>query len=244
MENIFDTWLIKQPIAHRGLHDDTAPENSLAAFENAIKHGYAIELDVHMTRDGELVVFHDDSLDRMTDATGDLREKGFNEIFEITLKGSEEKIPLLSEVLKLVDGKVPLLIEVKDHKHIGIAEEKIKDALENYHGKFALQSFNPFIVKWFKKNTDFTTGLLSCFFEGVPLATINKILLKNLTFLRYTKADFVSYEYHAATTYKKIKKLKNKLPILFWTVPSQEEADKFKEYCDNIIFEGFLPKND
>lgn len=242
MENIFDSWLVKQPIAHRGLHNDVTPENSLAAFEKAMQCGYAIEMAVQMTKDGELVVFHDDLLDRMTDATGDIREKNFNEIFELTLRNSEEKIPLFNEFLRHINGKVPLLIEVKDHKHIGIAEEKIKDALENYHGQFAVQSFNPFIVKWFKKNTDFTTGQLSSFFEGVPLAKWKKILLKNLTFLHYTKADFVSYECHAGTTFNKVKKLKNKLPILFWTVESQEDADKFKDFCDNIIFEGFLPE--
>lgn len=243
MKNIFESWLVNQPIAHRGLHNDALPENSLASFENAIKHGYAIEMDVQMTKDGELVVFHDDLLDRMTSAVGDIREKNFNEIFELTLKHSEEKIPLFREFLQLVGGRTPLLIEIKDHKHIGIAEEKIKDILDEYHGEFAIQSFNPFIVKWFKKNTSYTAGLLSSFFKDVPLPKWKKLLLKNLTFMRFTKADFISYECHAGVAFKKLNKFKDNLPIIFWTVESQEDADKFKEYCDNIIFQNFLAKN-
>lgn len=242
MENIFDSWLTKTPIAHRGLHDDTAPENSMAAFEKAIERGFAIEMDVQTTKDGIPLVFHDDLLDRMTDLSGDIREKNFNEICDATLKNSEEKIPLLSEFLSFVNGRVPLLIEIKDHKNIGDAEEKIAEMLAAYQGQFAVQSFNPFIVRWFKKNTGFVAGQLSSFFNGVKMAVWKKMFLKNMTFLKYTKADFVSYECRTGASYKKVQNLKGKLPILFWTVRSQKEADMFAQYCDNIIFENFIPK--
>ena len=142
MKDIFDSWIVKTPIAHRGLHDKNNPENSLPAFEKAIEHNFAIETDLQMTKDGVIVVFHDDYLNRMTDAVGDVREKTFDEIKNLTLKNSNQKIPTFDEFLSFVDGKVPLLIEIKDHKNIGIKEEKIADALKNYKGKFAIQSFN------------------------------------------------------------------------------------------------------
>lgn len=241
MKNIFDSWIAKTPIAHRGLHDKHTPENSLPAFKKAIEKGYAIEIDLQMTKDGVLVVFHDDFLDRMTDAKGDVREKTFDEIKNLVLKNSKEKIPTFKDFLKLVDGKTPVLIEIKDHPNIGVAEEKIAKQLEDYKGEFAIQSFNPFIVKWFKQNTDFCAGILSCFFCDVKLAWYKKLMLKNLYLLKNVKADFVSYEANAGYTFNKLKKLKNKKPILFWTVKSFEDMKKYKQVCDNVIFENFLP---
>lgn len=241
MENIFDSWLTKTPIAHRGLHNAELPENSLAAFENAVKNGYPIEMDVQVTKDGVPLVFHDDLLDRMTDHHGDIREKNFHEICDATLKNSEEKIPLLTEFLRHVNGKVPVLVEIKDHKHIGKAEEAIKEILDGYRGQVAVQSFNPFIVKWFKQNTLYPVGQLSSFFTGVPMAGWKKAILKNLLLLKYSKADFISYECHDGSEFEKLQGLKGKLPILFWTVQSRTEAENFKNKCDNIIFENFLP---
>ena len=243
MKDIFDSWIVKTPIAHRGLHDKNNPENSLPAFEKAIEHNFAIETDLQMTKDGVIVVFHDDYLDRMTDAVGDVREKTFDEIKNLTLKNSNQKIPTFDEFLSFVDGKVPLLIEIKDHKNIGIKEEKIADTLKNYKGKFAIQSFNPFITKWFKQHTDFCAGILSCFFCDAKLAWYKKLLLKNLYLVKNVKSDFVSYEATAGYTFNKLKKLKGKIPILFWTVKSKQDEQLFKQVCDNVIFEGYLPNN-
>lgn len=240
--NVFDSWLTKQPVAHRGLHDDAAPENSIAAFEKAIARGFAIETDVQVTKDGVPLIFHDDLLDRMTNGQGDVREKTFNEICDLTLNGSEEKIPLFTEFLRFVDGRVPLLIEIKDHKNIGEAEKIIYNYLAEYKGKYAVQSFNPFIIKWFKQNTTCTAGVLSSSFDKVPLAFWKKIVLKKLWMLKNCKADFVSYEQHGGQKLKKLKKLKGNLPILFWTIRSEQEAQEAKKICDNIIFENFIPQ--
>ncbi|MBR2302639.1 MAG: glycerophosphodiester phosphodiesterase [Clostridia bacterium] len=241
MKNLFDSWIVKTPIAHRGLHDKHSPENSLSAFKKAIDKNYAIEIDVQMTKDGVIVVFHDDFLDRMTNATGDLREKTFDEIKNLYLKNSTERIPTFREFLSLVDGKTPVLIEIKDHKNIGILEEKLTKQLLRYNGEFALQSFNPYITKWFKQNTNFCAGILSCFFCDVKLAWYKKLMLKNLYLLKNVKADFVSYEANAGYTFNKLKKLKNKKPILFWTVKSIEDMQRYNQVCDNVIFENFLP---
>ena len=242
MEEIFNSWLVKQKIAHRGLHDEVSPENSLSAFKKVVEKGYAIETDVQMTADGILLVFHDEILDRMTDGKGLISQKNFNEICNYTLKNSEEKIPLLSEVLSLVGGKVPLLIEIKSHKNIGPEEEKIKAMLEKYDGQYAFQSFNPFIVKWFKDNMpDVKSGVLSSFFKDVKLSVFQKIILKNLWLNKLAKPDFVSYNVDDAANFKKLSKIKGTLPILFWTVRSTEQMRLVSEKCDNIIFEDFLP---
>ena len=131
--------------------------------------------------------------------------------------------------------------EIKDHKNIGVAEEKITQLLAKYKGQFAIQSFNHFVVKWFKQNTNFCAGILYCFFCDVKLAWYKKVLLKNLYLLKNIKSDFVSYEANAGLGFKKLKKLKGKLPILFWTIKSFEQMQKCKNFCDNIIFENFLP---
>lgn len=242
MEEIFNSWLVKQKIAHRGLHDEVSPENSLSAFKKAVEKGYAIETDVQMTADGILLAFHDEILDRMTDGKGLISQKNFNEICNYTLKNSEEKIPLLSEVLSLVGGKVPLLIEIKSHKNIGPEEEKIKAMLEKYDGQYAFQSFNPFIVKWFKDNMpDVKSGVLSSFFKDVKLSVFQKIILKNLWLNKLAKPDFISYNVDDAANFKKLTKIKGTLPILFWTVRSTEQMRLVSEKCDNIIFEDFLP---
>ena len=242
MEEIFNSWLVKQKIAHRGLHDEVSPENSLSAFKKAVEKGYAIETDVQMTADGILLAFHDEILDRMTDGKGLISQKNFNEICNYTLKNSEEKIPLLSEVLSLVGGKVPLLIEIKSHKNIKAEEEKIKAMLEKYDGQYAFQSFNPFIVKWFKDNMpDVKSGVLSSFFKDVKLSVFQKIILKNLWLNKLAKPDFISYNVDDAANFKKLSKIKGTLPILFWTVRSTEQMRLVSEKCDNIIFEGFLP---
>ncbi len=241
VKNMLNSWLTKIPIAHRGLHNEFFPENSLPAFANAIECGYAIETDVQVTKDGVPLVFHDALLDRMTKMKGDIREKNFNEVCDATLGSTEEKIPLLTEFLKFVDGRVPVLLEVKDHGNVGEAEEIIKETLDGYNGDIAVQSFNPFVVKWFKQNTTYPAGLLSSFFRDVEMAKWKKTVLKNLLLLNYSKADFVSYECSDGNEFKKLKNLKGKVPILFWTVRDAKDAELYCESCDNIIFENFSP---
>ena len=109
-----NSWLLTSPIAHRGLWNERIIENSLPAYQNAINHGYPIEIDIYQSADGELFSFHDKTLKRMTGADGFIFEKTSKELKELRLSNSTETIPTLKEVLSLVDGKVPLLIEFKD----------------------------------------------------------------------------------------------------------------------------------
>lgn len=140
--------------AHRGLFDNLwdIPENSLAAFKAALDKNYAIELDVHLTADNELVVHHDDSLYRMCHVERDIRNMTLKEIRQYTLLNTEEKIPTLQEVLDLVDGRVPLLIELKTESHSCDCLCRIlSKTLKSYTGKYIIESFNPLALRWYKK---------------------------------------------------------------------------------------------
>ncbi len=239
--NIYDSWLAKQKIAHRGLHDETSPENTLSAFEKAIKGGYAIETDLHMTADGMVVVFHDENMKRLTGLDADIREVPYSQIKDLTILNSEEKIPLFKDFLNFIKGRQPLLIEIKDHKNIGVMEQKVADILKDYKGEFALQSFNPFIVKWFADNTpQYIRGQLSSCFKDADLAWWKKFMLKNLFFIKSNKSQFVSYDAEDIAR-PQILRVKKRMPIIAWTVRSEQEAKKVSRYCDNIIFENYIP---
>ena len=242
MKDIFDSWLVCQPIAHRGLHDKDIPENSLPAFQNAIDNGYAIELDVQMIADGTLVVFHDDSLSRLTNNDGYLKFLNKSDLEILTLKGSKEKIPTLEDVLLFIKGQTPILIEIKNKGKVGQLEQKVIDLLKDYKGEFAVQSFNPFSLNYFKHHApSILRGQLSGYFKGEKLAYFKKFLLKRMAFNKnISEPHFISYD---ATTLPNrfVKKYKN-LPLLAWTVRSKEDYLKVVKHCDNIIFENFIPE--
>jgi len=240
MENIFNSWLVEQPIAHRGLHDKTHPENSLSAFANAINAGYPIELDIQMIADGTIVVFHDESLSRLTDNDGYLRFLNKSDLDLLTLNGSKEKIPTFEEVLSFVDGKVPLLIEIKNQDKVGKLEKKVIEILSNYNGQFAVQSFNPFVLEYFAKHAPaIPRGQLAGFLTDNKMSFFKRLAVKKMVANKLSKPDFISYEAkHLPNRY--VKKYKN-IPLLAWTVKSQSDYLKVVKHCDNVIFEGFDP---
>ena len=139
--------------AHRGLHDKKRgiPENSFPAFRAAIEAGDGIELDVHLTKDGQLVVFHDDTFERICGRRGRVEDTSYEEMQKYRLAETKERIPLLSEVLQLVDGKVPLLIEVKLPNTDTKICRKLDEELRKYHGEYMIQSFNSLVLRWMKK---------------------------------------------------------------------------------------------
>jgi len=239
--DLFKTWLVEQPIAHRGFHEKNVPENSLLAFSKAIEKGYAIELDVQLLSDNTVVVFHDESLARMTGNDGYLRFLSKKDLKSLTLKGSKETIPTLEEVLKLVDGKVPLLIEIKNKHKVGDLEQAVIDLLKNYQGEYAVQSFNPYSLGYFRQHApNILRGQLAGYLKNEKISWFKKFLLKRMRFnKKISQPNFISYE--AATLPNRfVKKFKN-LPLLAWSVKSKEEYLKIVKYCDNIIFEKFEP---
>lgn len=240
--DIFKTWLVETPIAHKGYHGKNIPENSLAAFNLAVEKGYPIELDVQLLSDDTVVVFHDESLARMTGNDGYIKYLNKGDLKSLKLKGTKECIPTLEEVLEVVDGKVPLMIEIKNKYKVGKLEQKVIDLLKNYKGEYAVVSFNPFSLSYFKKHApNILRGQLAGNLKKEELAWIKKFLLKRMWFnKKISQPDFISYEASALPN-RFVKKYK-KLPLVAWTVQSKEEYMRVIKYCDNIIFEKFEPE--
>ena len=137
------SFLQNRIIAHRGVNDnDKVVENTLESFSNAVKLGYAIEFDIHLLKDNEIVVYHDDNLKRLTGINKDLKDLTYDDIKDIKLLNTNQTIPKLSEVLKLINGKVPIIIELKYDRKVGLLEKELVKYLDNYKGKFAVKSFN------------------------------------------------------------------------------------------------------
>lgn len=240
--DLFKTWLVEYPIAHRGLHTDDCPENSLGAFQNAIDKGYPIELDVHLTCDGTIIVFHDDTLSRVTNKDGYVKNLTKDTLKDYSLFGTEYTIPTFEEVLSLVSGQVPLLIEVKNEGKVGELESAIINILKNYNGEYAIQSFNPYVLEYFKKNApNIIRGQLAGYLKGEKLSFVKKFALKHMLLNKKTSCpNFISYD--AKNVPNRFVKRYKHLPLLVWCVRSQEEYLKKVKYCDNIIFENFEPK--
>lgn len=238
-QNIWESFLVNTMFAHRGMHNDKLPENSLGAFAHAIEHGYGIELDVNPIEDGTPVVFHDSKMSRMTTRDKYIQNLSREEFETTTLLSTTEKIPTLKEVLDFVDGRVPLLIEIKHQQKVGDLEKQVWELLKNYKGEYAIQSFDPYSLIWFANNAPKVwRGQLASYFKGEDMGFLKKSLLKRLAFKNQTQHDFVSYKL-ADLPNRFTKKLE--VPLLTWVVKSKENYIKALKITDNIIFEGFEP---
>ncbi len=227
-------------IAHRGLHnlDIWAPENSAEAFRRAVEKGFAIELDVHVTKDNYVAVFHDNNLKRMTGVDKEIAETTMAELRQLRLQNTSERIPTIQEVLKIVNGRVPLLIELKGSiTHIGRLERALRYSMKNYKGFWAVQSFNPLRLNWFKKNMpkiprgmlitkpeDFKMRLASCPF-------VWKLLVR---------PQFLSYDIKCMTMDKMMIAIANDCLLLTWTIRSKEVLVEAEKFSDSVIFENFI----
>ena len=232
--------------AHRGLHGNGVPENSLAAFELACKAGYGIELDVHVTADGKLVVFHDDTLARMCGVDEKTESKTLAELEALTLGGTAEHIPSFKDVLSLVNGRAPLIVELKGTKINDVRVcELTAQMLDGYTGKYCMEAFNPFYVRWWKKNRkDVVRGQLSSKMkkESSGKGSFTNFLLTNLMLSFLARPDFVAYDVNA----------KNQISFSFtrflggypvgWTVRTEDDAAKAKGTFNAIIFENIKPE--
>ncbi|MGL5330607.1 MAG: glycerophosphodiester phosphodiesterase family protein [Peptostreptococcaceae bacterium] len=234
-------WLKEVPFSHRGLHNDDYPENSLGAFKNSIKYGYGIELDVLLTKDNKVVVFHDYNLERMTNNKSDVNELTYKEISELLLLNTDEKIPLLSEVLKCINGKIPVLIEIKAIDEYISISENVYNITKDYTGIYSIQSFDPRVLKWYKENApQVVRGQISNYFEDTILKWDKKIILRNMMLNFNTKPDYICYGLYKLNSLR-IKSLRKKMPIISWTIKDKEDMKKGYKYSDNIIFEKIMP---
>lgn len=225
-------------IAHRGYHDKKYPENSISAFKKSIRYGYNIELDVHLTKDEKLVVFHDNNLKRMCKIDKCIEDLTYDELLKYNLLDTKYKIPLLSEVLSLINGQVGLLIETKVIKFNGKLEEKLSDMLDNYNGDFAVQSFNPLTISWFKKNRkNYLRGILLSDFNKHNISNLKKWILKTLILDIFLKVDFIGYDLRALPS-KYIENKRKLKPVFTWTIRTKQDYEKAVMYSDNIIAEN------
>lgn len=242
--------LEKYYIAHRGLFDNSSdcPENSLAAFKKAADNGYGIELDLQLTADNQVVVFHDMDLLRMCGVEKDLINCTYDELQQYKLADTEERIPLFEEVLKVVDGKVPLVVEIKadgDCDTIAITKKMIK-IMENYKGYYCMECFDPFAVKWMRDNRpDIIRGQLSSngFKDEWDHRKWYKQLLSTYLLMNFmSRPDFIAYrhKYSNNISYKICTKLFGAFGVA-WTARNQNELDKAKKSFDSIIFDSFIP---
>ena len=233
------SFLRKGLIAHRGYHDKKKGiiENSIESFKRAIAYKYIIELDVHMLNDGNIVVFHDSNLKRICGVNKVIENCSYDEIKNYKLFNTESKIPLLSDVLKLVDGKVPLLIEIKKYYKYGVLEKKLTNMLRDYNGKVAVQSFYPKTIFWFKKNArNIPIGLLTSDFKNSS-NNLKRLIGKTILLDIILKSDFISYDINAIPNLYINSKKKKKF-ILGWTIKDKKTYEKGITYFDNLICEN------
>ena len=239
--------------AHRGLHGDLtgegyAAENSLSAFSRAVAHGFGIELDVHVTRDGEVVVFHDDTVDRVTDGTGRVKDKTLAELRELRLSGTEDTVPTLREVLALVDGRVPLLVEIKETGFDHSISEAASEILKDYRGSFIVESFSPLAFGAFRKKTPsvpcgFLADKLTANekYRTFKYRIIQRFLLNCKARPAFIAMNHKTYKLFPLPLIKAI----FKTPTLAWTIKSEEDEKAAYEHgFSGVIFEGYIPEKE
>ena len=232
--------------AHRGLHSKGVPENSMAAFKAALDHGYGIELDVHLLKDGSLAVFHDGSLLRMTGQEGRPEDLTAADLASFRLGGTEETIPLFSQVLEQAKGRAPLIVELKSTtgNFAALTEAAVK-MLEGYEGVYCIESFDPRCIGWLKKHRrSLIRGQLAenFFRSGGNMSFVLKLLMSWQLTHFLTKPDFVAFKYRDRKNLGTF--LSRKLwgaQGVSWTLKTQEELDIAEKEGWIPIFEGFTP---
>lgn len=235
-------------IAHRGLFDNNTlwPENSLPAFRRAVEAGYGIELDVQLTKDYQMVVFHDGDLSRMCRAEGTVFQSTYKELCQYTLASSDEKIPLLRDVLEVIGGKVPLIVEIKQEGDWKETAKTLRDMMVDYPGLYCVESFSPLAMAWYRKNCpDILRGQLSTNFKknGSSLPWWKRFVLTNLLTNFLSRPDFIAYNHKYAGQFS-YWLCRHLFPMenVAWTVKSQEELIRARIVFQVIIFDGFIPK--
>jgi len=233
--------------AHRGLHGSDVPENSLPAFEKAVRHGYGIELDVHLTADRRLVVLHDHNMQRMCGADGVVEKMTMQQLGVLRLNGTNEAPPELREVLRLVGGRVPLLIEIKSKTVLPSVAPALHKSLSGYRGAVLIESFNPFEIGYFR-GTALPHGQLSCVQKPEKDIGLKMHLLyfmqRHFLCNCISRPQFIARELTSSLT-PALQVLHRlfKTPLLAWTATDEAHAEEAsRQHYDGLIFEGFFPQ--
>jgi len=233
--------------AHRGLHDATKAENSMSAFAAAKEMGFGIELDVRLSKDGELVVFHDDNLTRVAGIDGKVIDFTAEELSKMSLSGTKDGVPTLREVLDLIDGAVPFIIEIKMNGDEKGVSEKLMEVIEGYKGDYVVESFNPIALKVVRRmRPDILRGILSTEYlkNEKHKGSILYGLLQHLMLNFMVRPDFIAYDKKGYKV-KGLRFVRRSFgtALIAWTVKSaEEEREAISHGFDTVIFEGYIPE--
>lgn len=234
-------WIKKGYFAHRGLHNESIPENTMAAFLNAVNNGFDIELDIRMTKDKQIVVFHDSSLKRLCNQEIIVEESNYKDINDYKILKTQEKIPLLTNVLSTLPKETEYLIELKPNKNAKELVRIFLELMKNFSTKYAIHSFDPRIVNQFKKqDPSIIRGQIASTFPKSK--KLSKFILKHLITNIYTKPDFTNYCFEDLPRKKLDRLYKNGHMILSYVAKTQEGLDFVRDRYDNAVFENFIPK--
>lgn len=247
--NFVKSELLKCDYAHRGLHNfsERIYENTMEAFALAVSNGYGIELDIQFTKDCKIVVFHDFDLKRMCGVDKRVNELNWDELSVLSIFMGPSRISLFEDVLLMVSGKVPLIIEIKSEVRESEICLKASQILDKYKGTYCVESFNPYVVYWFSHNRpDVFIGQLSMNFMKFHEEKnwVKRLLVTNLLLNFLQKPDFIAYNHTDSEKLSlHICKRFYKITCVGWTIKSQKEYDSAKQIFDIVIFEGFTPKH-
>lgn len=244
-ERFGEAWdlLFHPPIAHRGLWSpEGAPENSLGAFQAACAAGYGIELDVQLSADGEAVVFHDATLDRMTGQAGRVRDRSAADLAELRLKDSEEKIPTLLEVLAIVGHRAMVHVELKTPAgDVGPLERRVHEVIADHNGPLAVIGFNAYSHAWFAdRYPGVLRGLDSySYADQSKLSPDQRKAYAALEHVAVARPHFLALGLDMLPSPRAAELRADGMPVVAWTVRSPDQWEAVKDSCDNLIFEGF-----
>lgn len=229
--------------AHRGLFDNEsdAPENSLSAMRKAVEAGYGIEFDVQLSKDDVPVIFHDTSLKRMCGVDGKVWDYTLEELQKMKLANSNETIPTLEQVLQVVDGKVPLIVEYKMDRADTKVCELGNALLEQYNGVYCIESFHPFAVKWYRDHRpDVIRGQLSQDFSKTDYKGIQYWAMTHLLLNFLTRPDFIAYNHKDKDIFSRSLCAQLGALSAAWTIKNRKQYEEAKPYFDLVIFDSFI----
>ena len=239
-------WLVARPIAHRGLHDEANAivENTDAAFAAAIQHGYAIECDIQLTADGEAVVFHDEALERVTTGKGLVIDHSVSQLKKLDYRQSKAHMQTLGELLDQVDGKTPLVIEIKTIWNGGAPLSlRAIDVLQSYKGHYALMSYDPEAVATLAEiSPNSARGIVADRFVDPyynKLSVSRRLELQSLSHLPRTRPHFVSFDFKALP-FAPVQNIRAMgFPVITWTIKSKADEEMARRWSDQVTFEGY-----
>ena len=242
------SWLVHRPIAHRGLHNEKRGlvENCESSFAAALDHGFSIETDIQLTKDGEAVVFHDDQVSRVLHGQGKVKDLTLAELKAMTYKQGKDRIQTLNELLEQVDGQTTLVIEIKSlwDDDFSLTDRAVK-VLSQYDGPFALMSFDPDLIARvaaiaFPMVRGITADrVIDPYYQPLPVA--KRIAMREMWHVPQSRPHFVSFDFHQLP-FAPITEIKAAgHPIITWTIENEADAEQARRYSDQITFENFIP---